>query len=71
MVELSKKETYEVTDIQAEAAVLVGILSVMWVVMHVGGWIAKSVMYVEPYLVEPWDPNGGKVLRVICVNCGP
>ena len=70
-VDLSKKETYEVTQVQGEAAVLVGVLSVMWVVMHVGGWIAKSLIYVDPYIVEPWDPNRGKILRVICISCGP
>ena len=70
-VNLSKKDSYEVTEMQKEAGVLVAVVSVMWVVMHVGGWVAKSLIYVEPWMSEPWDPKGGKVMRTICVSCGP
>ena len=70
-VNLSKKETYEVTEMQREAGVLVAVVSVMWVVMHVGGWVVKSLIHLEPWISEPWDPQGGKVMHTICVSCGP
>ena len=47
-IDINKKETYEVTQIQGEAGVLVGVSTVMWVGMHVGGWVARSVIYTQP-----------------------
>ena len=39
--------------------------------MHVGGWIARSLMYIEPFMADPEDHESNKVCRCLCVICGP
>jgi hypothetical protein len=44
------------TAMQKEGSILLAILSVMWVVMAIGGWVTRSLIYIEPWYVDPHDP---------------
>ena len=59
------------TDMQKQGVVLAIITVFLWVVMHIGGCIVRSMLYTDPFLTEPEDPKGNQILRIIFIRCGP
>lgn len=53
----AKKDTNLLTrtPMQKEATVLIIVLSIVWTVMFMGGWVTRGLIYIEPYLVDPYD----------------
>ena len=56
---------------QRDATILAGIVSALWVLMHFGGFVIRSLLYVDPFLLDPYDPKANRVYRVMCQTCGP
>lgn len=55
-----------------DEGIILGIIIVaLWVLIHCGGAIIRSILYVDPFLVEPEDPTCSKAYTVICIKCGP
>lgn len=59
------------TSMQRDGIVMVGILSIIWVLMHIGGGITRSIIYVDPFMADPHDPEASKICRCLCISCGP
>ena len=43
----------------------------MWFLMHVGGGIIRSMVYIEPYYELPDGPDDNEWVTLLCVRCGP
>ena len=43
----------------------------LWVLMHLGGSTVRSLLYVNPFLVDPEDPTTSKFYTILCKKCGP
>ena len=56
----------EDTNMQKDATILAGIISGMWVLMHFGGYVIRSLLYVDPFLLDPYDPKANRVWRILC-----
>lgn len=41
------------TTMQRDGIIMAAILSILWVFMHIGGWITRSLIYVDPYMADP------------------
>ena len=54
------------TEMQREAILLACIISGLWVLMHFGGFVIRSLMYVDPFLLDPYDPSANRVWRILC-----
>jgi hypothetical protein len=70
-LDLTQSFSWKMTTMQNEAVILTILCSFLWVVMHIGGSIARSVINVEPYMASPIEGNSGSFLRTMCVTCGP
>jgi hypothetical protein len=70
-LDLTQPLTWKTTEMQNEAVVLLIICFFLWIIMHIGGAVVRSLMSVDPYMATPPDPEGGKFLRIMCVTCGP
>ena len=47
------------------------ILSALWILMHVGGGVMRSILYADPFLSDPEDPTGSKIYGALFKRCGP
>lgn len=70
-LDLTQSFSWKMTTMQNEAVILTILCSFLWVIMHIGGSIARSVINVEPYMASPIEGNSGSFLRTMCVTCGP
>ena len=70
-LDLTDSITWKITTMQSEAVILTIICAFLWVIMHLGGSIARSVINLEPYMASPIEGNSGSFLRTMCVTCGP
>ena len=61
----------EKTSMHDEGVILVSIISPIWLLMHFGGTVVRSMLYVDPFLLDPYDPKGNKIYRILCQTCGP
>ncbi len=51
---------------QDDGVIVVCILFGLWFAMHVAGSVIRSLMYVDPFMLDPYDAKGNKVYRVVC-----
>ncbi|CDW75200.1 UNKNOWN [Stylonychia lemnae] len=59
------------TKMQSDGVILVLILSSLWILMHFGGSIVRSMIYIDPFLADPYDPTANRFYRLICQTFGP
>lgn len=59
------------TTMQSAGTILSIICFIAWVLLYVGGWVVRSIIYVDPFFSDPYDPESGAVLRCLCFGCGP
>ena len=59
------------TDMQLQGVVLTLIVTVLWLLCHIGGWIVRSIINIEPFIIEPEDPQANRFIRLLCIRCGP
>lgn len=60
-----------VGEIQTAATIQVIALLAFWIIMHFGGAVIRSILYYDPYLLDPFDPTANKVLNAIVRVFGP
>jgi hypothetical protein len=69
--DVTDKLALKYTSMQKEGSVLIAILSILWVAIAVGGWITRSLIYIDPWYTNPEDPKRNRVIRCLFVSCGP
>lgn len=69
--EVTDKSALKYTAMQKEGTVLIAILTILWFIVAIGGWVTRSLIYIDPWYADPVDFKGNGVLRCLFVNCGP
>eukprot|EP00347_Sterkiella_histriomuscorum_P012281 403369191 len=68
---INKEGLPEKTKLHENGIVLISIISPLWILMHFGGTVIRSMLYVDPFLLDPYDPKGNRFYRILCQTCGP
>jgi hypothetical protein len=58
-------------NIRIEGVILAIITGVLWLFMHCIGAVIKSLLYVDPFLLNPDDPTSNRCLTLFFKKLGP
>ena len=63
--------TPKLGEAYTQGVILILVLSFFWMLLHFGGAVVKSIMYVDSYIFEPDDATEIRVFRILLKKLGP